>query len=124
MALARQGTDAEGMREFCPTWTFEQRQLRAEWLHTCDERAVLASFHGFQEDDFFADAGKLSVPSLLVTAERGDVVRDEDVEELRRAIPSMTHVRVPNAGHMIPWDNESGFYEALGDFLGTSVTKS
>ena len=30
------------MRSFCPTWTEEQLQLRAEWLHTCDERAVIA----------------------------------------------------------------------------------
>jgi N-formylmaleamate deformylase len=121
MALARQGTDAEGMRPFCPTWSFEQRQLRAQWLHTCDERAVLASFKGFHEDDFFADAARLKVPSLLVTAERGDVVRPEDVAELQRATPSMLHTRVPNAGHMIPWDNEAGFYAALGDFLGAPV---
>jgi N-formylmaleamate deformylase len=121
MALARQGMDAEAMRPFCPTWTHEQRQLRAEWLHTCDERAVLASFKGFHVDDFFADAAKLEVPSLLVTAERGDVVRAEDVSELQRATPSMLHARVPDAGHMIPWDNEAGFYAALGDFLGARV---
>jgi N-formylmaleamate deformylase len=29
-------------------------------------------------------------------------------------------VRVANAGHMIPWDNEEGFHAALGEFLGTS----
>lgn len=122
MALARAGTDAEGMREFCPTWTFEQRQLRAEWLHTCDERAVLASFNGFHEDDFFGDSAQLKVPSLLITAERGEVVLPADVEELQRATPTMLHVRVPAAGHMIPWDNEPGFYAAFGDFLGALVT--
>jgi N-formylmaleamate deformylase len=122
MALARQGTDAEGMREFCPTWTFEQRQLRAEWLHTCNERAVLASFNGFHEDDFLADAARLKVPSLLMTAERGDVVLPEEVDELQRATPSMLHTRVPDAGHMVPWDNEAGFYAALGEFLGAAVS--
>jgi N-formylmaleamate deformylase len=25
---------------------------------------------------------------------------------------------VPGAGHMIPWDDEEGFYRALGTFLG------
>ncbi|MCI1047024.1 alpha/beta fold hydrolase [Caballeronia zhejiangensis] len=121
MALARSGADAEDMRKFCPTWTEEQRQLRAEWLHTCDERAVLASFDGFHTDDFFADAATLRVPALLMTAERGDVVRDEDVAELKRATPSMQHVRVPSAGHMIPWDNPEGFYAAFGRFLGTPL---
>ena len=118
MALARKGIDAEGMRAFCPSWTDEELRLRAEWLHTCDERAVLASYEGFHTDDFHADAAQLKVPSLLVTAERGDVVRDQDVAELQRATPAMQHVRVPDAGHMIPWDNAAGFYAAFGSFLG------
>ncbi|VVD74431.1 alpha/beta hydrolase [Pandoraea pneumonica] len=121
MALARAGTDAEGMRAFCPTWTEAERALRAEWLHTCDERAVLASYEGFHADDFHTDAARLQVPSLLMTAQNGDVVRDEDVAELQRATPAMRHVRVPNAGHMIPWDNAAGFYAAFGDFLGAPV---
>jgi N-formylmaleamate deformylase len=121
MALARKGTDAEGMRAFCPTWTDEELRLRAEWLHTCDERAVLASYESFHTDDFHADAAQLSVPSLLITAERGDVVRDEDVAELQQATPAMQHVRVSDAGHMIPWDNAAGFYDAFGTFLGAPL---
>jgi N-formylmaleamate deformylase len=121
MALARAGTDAEGMRAFCPTWNDEDRRLRAEWLHTCDERAVFDTYESFHLDDFHADAARLSVPSLLITAQNGDVVRDEDVAELQRATPDMLHVRVSNAGHMIPWDNAAGFYAAFGDFLGASL---
>ncbi|KVO22438.1 alpha/beta hydrolase [Burkholderia ubonensis] len=121
MALARAGTDAEGMRAFCPTWTDAERQLRAEWLHTCDERAVRASYEGFHTDDFHADAARLDVPALLITAEHGDVVRDDDVAELQRATPSLRHVRVPGAGHMIPWDNAAGFYAAFGAFLGAPL---
>ncbi|WP_175689505.1 alpha/beta fold hydrolase [Burkholderia anthina] len=121
MALARAGTDADGMRAFCPTWTDAELQLRAEWLHTCDERAVRATYESFHGDDFHTDAARLSVPSLLITAERGDVVRDDDVAELQRATPSMQHVRVPDAGHMIPWDNAAGFYAAFGDFLGAPL---
>ncbi len=122
MALARQGTDAQGMLAFCPTWTEAQRQLRAEWLHTCDERAIRTSFEGFHTDDMHADLPHVSVPLHLVTAERGDVVRDEDVAELQSLAPGMTHYRVPDAGHMIPWDNEAGFYAAFGTFLGPDLT--
>jgi N-formylmaleamate deformylase len=121
MALARQGVDGEALRAFNPGWTDAERQLRAEWLHTCDERAVLESFEEFHTQDFHADAARLLVPSLLMTAELGDVVRDDDVAELQGATPSMRHVRVPAAGHMIPWDNAKGFYAALGDFLGTPL---
>jgi len=119
--LAVQGTDAEGMRRFCPTWTEEQRQLRAEWLHTCDERAMLASFEGFHTDDIHADLPHVSVPTLLITAARGDVVLPADVEELRALRPGLQEVRVPDAGHMIPWDNEPGFYQAFGEFLGAPL---
>jgi N-formylmaleamate deformylase len=121
MALARQGTDAKGMLAYCPTWTEEQRQLRAEWLHTCNEGAIRTSFDGFHTDDVHQDLAKLTLPLHLVTAARGDVVLDSDVQELVRLAPQLTHHRVPDAGHMIPWDNESGFYAALGTTLGPSL---
>jgi len=119
--LAHAGIDAEGMRRFCPTWTDEQLRLRAEWLHTCNERAVLASFNGFHEDDIHADLPHVAVPTLLMTAGRGDVVRAEDVEEIRALLPGVLVSHVANAGHMIPWDDETGFYRAFGDFLGAQV---
>jgi len=122
MALARKGCDADAMRAFCPTWTEEQLRLRAEWLHTCDERAILASFDGFHTDDIHADFPSVAVPALLMVAERGDVVRDEDIAEIRGLLPAIESVRVPDAGHMIPWDNEEGFYSAFGDFLGAPLT--
>ena len=118
---AREGMSAEAMRAFCPTWTNEQLALRAQWLHTCDERAIRTSFEGFHADDIHADLPFLKMPALLVTAGRGDVVRDEDVEEIRGLVPQLDHVRVQNAGHMIPWDDEAGFYAALGDFLGAAL---
>ncbi len=119
--LACAGIDAEGMRRFCPTWTEEQLRLRAEWLHTCDERAILASFNGFHEDDVHADLPHVAVPTLLMRAGRGDVVRDEDEQEMRTLLPGVLVSHVADAGHMIPWDDEAGFYRAFGDFLGASL---
>uniref|UniRef100_Q46YA9 Alpha/beta hydrolase fold protein n=1 Tax=Cupriavidus pinatubonensis (strain JMP 134 / LMG 1197) TaxID=264198 RepID=Q46YA9_CUPPJ len=121
ICLARAGIDAEGMRRFCPTWTEDQLRLRAEWLHTCDERAILASFNGFHEDDIHADLPHVRVPTLLMTAGRGDVIRAEDVEEIRKLVPGVLVSHVPDAGHMIPWDDEAGFYRAFGDFLGAAL---
>lgn len=119
--LATEGADAEAMRRFCPTWTDDQLRLRAEWLHTCDERAVLASFDGFHTDDIHVDLPHIGVPTLLITAARGDVVLPADVEELKSLRPGLLEVRVPDAGHMIPWDNEAGFYAAFADFLGAPL---
>jgi N-formylmaleamate deformylase len=122
--LAQQGIDAEGMRRFCPTWTEDQLRLRAQWLHTCDERAILASFNGFHDDDIHADLPHVGVPALLMTAGRGDVIRAEDVHEMRTLLPALLVAHVANAGHMIPWDDEPGFYRAFGDFLGAALTGS
>lgn len=119
--LATEGADAEAMRRFCPTWTDDQLRLRAEWLHTCDERAVLASFDGFHTDDIHVDLPHIGVPTLLITAARGDVVLPADVEELKSLRAGLLEVRVPDAGHMIPWDNEAGFYAAFADFLGAPL---
>jgi N-formylmaleamate deformylase len=122
MALARKGCSAEDMRTFCPSWTQEQLQLRAEWLHTCNERAVIASFEDFHKDDIHADMPKVKVPAMLMVAERGDVIREEDIEEIKTLVPGVVISHVADAGHMIPWDNEEGFYNAFGDFLGAPVT--
>ncbi len=122
--LATTGIDIEGMRRFCPTWTDAQLRLRAEWLHTCDERAVITSFEGFHSEDIHADLPQVAVPALLMVARRGDVVRVEDVNEIRSLLPSVEVTHVPGAGHMIPWDDEEGFYSAFGEFLGAPLSHS
>lgn len=118
---ATHGMSADDMRAFCPTWTDEQRALRAQWLHTCHEPAIVQSFEDFGRDDIHADLPRITVPLLLMTAERGGVVGDDDVAEWRQLAPQTLAVRVPDAGHMIPWDNEAGFHAALGDFLSVRV---
>jgi N-formylmaleamate deformylase len=118
---AQKGISLEEMRTFCPTWTEEQVRLRAEWLHTCNEKAIVTSFNAFQTDDVHANLPHVKVPLLLMTAQSGDVVRPEDVDEILRLAPDAQHVRVADAGHMIPWDNEEGFYAAFRDFLGAPL---
>ncbi|MGD9925373.1 MAG: alpha/beta fold hydrolase [Pseudorhodoplanes sp.] len=117
IAHARRGASAESFAKALPTWSLTHLRTRAEWLHTCDVRAVTEAFVGFGTDDIHVDIGHLSIPTLLVSAERGGVVTPEDVEEIAQLAPNVTHVRVPDAGHMIPWDNEPGFYRALEGFL-------
>lgn len=121
MRLAREGCSTDQMRDFCPTWTDEQLRLRAEWLHTCDERAVIASFEGFHTDDIHQYLPALSQPAMLMVASRGDVLLPVDIEEFQAMVPGLAVSRVENAGHMIPWDNEEGFYAAFGDFLGARL---
>jgi N-formylmaleamate deformylase len=119
--LMREGAGMDALRPFSPTWTDEQLRLRAEWLHTCDERAIVAAYEGFLQDDIHADLPHIAVPALLMVAGRGDVIRAEELAELQALLPALQIARVPGAGHMIPWDDEPGFHRALGDFLGAPL---
>lgn len=115
--LASKGADWKAMQAFLPSWTEAELRLRAEWLHTCSEQAIRVSYDGFHQDDIHADLSAIGAPALLMTAERGDVIRDDDVAELQRLKSGLQHVRVPNAGHMIPWDNFAGFMAAMNGYL-------
>ncbi|MNM05538.1 N-formylmaleamate deformylase [compost metagenome] len=114
---ALSGMDAEQMRAYCPTWSEEQRQLRAEWLHTCYEPAIQRAYEDFHQVDSHRDYPDLSMPTLLMVAGLGGVILPEDEAEIRELQPEITLAHVANAGHMIPWDDFEGFFRALGDFL-------
>jgi N-formylmaleamate deformylase len=120
LRLSQGGCDGEALRPFFPSWTRAQLALRAEWLHTCHEGAVVTAFEDFGRDDIHADFPQLACPALLMVAGRAGVILPEDEEEIQRLAPNCRVTRV-DAGHMIPWDDEEGFYCAFGDFLGRPV---
>ncbi|MBT2304132.1 alpha/beta hydrolase [Variovorax paradoxus] len=119
--LMREGAGIEALRPFSPAWTDAQLRLRSEWLHTCDERAIVATYDSFHQDDIHADLPHVKAPTLLMAAGRGDVIRAAELAEMQQLLPAMQVAHVPNAGHMIPWDDEPGFYRAFGDFLGVPI---
>lgn len=116
-----QGMDAEEMKKFCPTWTLEQRQLRAEWLHTCYLPAIVKAFNDFHEVDIHQYIPDIAVPTLLMVAGKGGVIQAEDIQEIQALNTNISISHVENAGHMIPWDDEQGFYQAFEDFLGCHI---
>ncbi|TRC83245.1 alpha/beta hydrolase [Mesorhizobium sp. WSM4310] len=118
---AEMGMDAEAMRAFCPTWSHEQRALRAEWLHTCYEPAIVTAFEGFHTDDIHQDLPGLPVPAGIMVATRGGVIEPADEAEIQSLNPGICIERVPDAGHMIPWDNLEGFLAAADHLLGTAL---
>lgn len=111
------GMSAEQMRAFCPSWTEEQLLLRAEWLHTCDEAAVVETFERFHTEDIHQDIPHIPCPALLAVATRGGVILPEDEAEIKSLSPRVEVTHIPDAGHMIPWDNLPGFIDAAKAFL-------
>ncbi|XXF09997.1 alpha/beta hydrolase [Pseudomonas sp. D2-3] len=118
---AEQGMDAEAMKAFCPSWTPEQLQLRAEWLHTCYEPAIVQAFGEFHSVDIHQYLPAVQQPALLMVAGRGGVIEAVDEAELHELKADLQIVRVSDAGHMIPWDDLGGFFAAFGDFLGQPI---
>lgn len=114
--LAQKGCSAEDMKEFCPSWTDEQRTLRAEWLHTCQLDAIKTAFDGFHSDDIHKDLPHLDLPMRLVVAGAAPVIQDADIAEIKNLAPQIETRIVQGAGHMIPWDNFQGFLDAVMDF--------
>jgi N-formylmaleamate deformylase len=113
------GMSANDMRAFCPTWSQAQLQLRAEWLPTCYLPAVVETFERFHTEDVHVDVPHLPCPTLLMVAERGDVILPADETELQTLSPHLSIAHIPDAGHMIPWDNLAGFIEAVTDFTAS-----
>ena len=101
------------MRAYCPTWTEEQLQLRAEWLHTCELEAIRTAYDGFHTDDVHSDLPHLRIPARLVVAGAAPVIGDEDIKEILTLVPHLDVKEVEGAGHMIPWDDLEGFLQAV-----------
>jgi N-formylmaleamate deformylase len=121
LRTARQGITSEDVRRHLPCWDETHLRLRAEWLHTCDETAIVVSYRGFHEDDFHYDLSRIGIPMLLVVAGKGGVILPEDVEEIRLIAPQIEIAEVPNSGHMIPWEDFDGFFKAIEPFLTNGV---
>lgn len=117
IAEARAGRlDLAAMRKTYPLWKDDHLRLRAEWLHTCDDAAIRESVRGFQEEEIQSDFRKIRVPVLLIVAAKAGVIDDKDIEEVRGLMPAI-EVRKVQTGHMIPFENEPAFMDALEGFL-------
>lgn len=117
LALAQSSTDPSVLRQFVPGWSEEHLRARLEWLRRCDRNAVIASHAGFHTEDIHADLPYLALPTLLIVAGRGGVVSADDLAEIGVLNPRIEVRTVTGAGHMIPWEDEDGFFEALEGFL-------
>jgi N-formylmaleamate deformylase len=100
-----------------PKWPEKHIRTRAEWLHTCDERALIESHKSFHHDDVHSDLGNLDVAAALIVAGKGGVIRAEDEAEIRRLLPSIAIRRLEGAGHQMQIDDTEGFLAIIEELL-------
>ncbi|MDN5914238.1 MAG: alpha/beta hydrolase [Pseudonocardia sp.] len=115
---ARRGTDADEVARAWPRWPRPEQELRARWLSSCDERAIAETHAGFESEDFFATWPSVPAPSVLLYGADSPVVTAAGVDEARAANPAASFVAIPDAGHMVFWDNPDTALETLRTALG------
>lgn len=117
---AKRGTSADEVRRFYPKWPQRELQVRAEVLASCDETAVLETYAGFETEDFFLYWSQIRRPATLIRGAESPVVSPQAAADLAAANPVIPIVCVPDAGHMVPWDNFSGFFQVLTPLLSST----
>jgi N-formylmaleamate deformylase len=123
IASGKRGEVEERLRTEPPVWPEAQLLTRAEWLCTCDERAIAVMHRSFHEDDVHSDLPHLTVPTALIVAGGGGVIQANDEREIAALLPSIIIRRVENAGHQMQIDDLKGFLAALGDILGVKFSE-
>ncbi|MFJ9850656.1 alpha/beta fold hydrolase [Streptomyces sp. NPDC101150] len=122
LAQAERGTDADEVAVSWPRWPRREQELRARWLSSCERQAITASHRGFETEDFFAWWPSVPGPAALLYGADSPVVTAAGVAQARALLPAASFAAVPDAGHMIFWDNPpaalSALREALRPMLG------
>lgn len=119
-AAQRGEVEAALRRPGAAAWPEALLRVRAEWLHTCDERAAIEAHRSFHEDDVHSDLPKIEIPMALIVAGKGGVILPEDVAEIRDLAPQIEIRKVENAGHQMQVDDLEGFLAALGSVVKQS----
>ena len=117
LAEGRRGTTADEVRRYYPAWPRTELALRARWLPSCDETAVMESYERFSREDFFEAWPDVPAPVALIRGAESPVVTETAAREVIAANPTVAARDVPAAGHMVPWDNPGAFLTTLRSLL-------
>lgn len=121
LAEAARGATADDVARSWPRWPRHEQELRARWLGSCDAEAIAATHLGFETEDFFAVWPDVPAPTVLLRGAESPVVTEAGAAELARR-PDAVVGTVPDAGHMVFWDNPPAAMRALRDALRGMAT--
>ena len=118
-----EGTTADAVGAYYPLWPRSELLLRARWLETCEEAAVLATYDEFVREDFLEWWAEVPAPATFISGGESPVVTPAGAADARAANPAAAYAVVPGAGHMVPWDNYSDFMAQLRRILETELAR-
>ena len=115
------GTTGDAVRRFYPKWSRAELLLRARWVATCEEAAVLATYDEFTREDFFDWWPQVPAPVAFIRGGDSPVVTEAGAAEAAEANPDATQHVIPDAGHMVPWDHPAAFLAELRAILNRQL---
>ena len=115
--LAARGESVSAAGSLLANWSGEQLALREEWLPTCDKKAIAESHRSLQDEDIHALMPSIKSPTFLICAENGGTITAEEEREIVDLIADCRAVRIPDVGHMMPWDDLDAFVAAVRGFV-------
>ncbi|GAA4339527.1 alpha/beta hydrolase [Pigmentiphaga soli] len=102
-------------------WPEPLLRLRAEWLATCDLRAIEVAYRDFHAQDPYDDLRRATVRTSLLAAGASGVIQDGDLADLRAANPALRIEVLKGAAHQFQAENIDAFMSALGSVLGVAL---
>jgi pimeloyl-ACP methyl ester carboxylesterase len=66
-------------------------------------------------------ARRVSLPTLLLSGGRSDVVSDATIDEFLALVPHARHRELPRATHMVAGDTNDTFTRAIAEFIGVGA---
>jgi|SRR5699024_5816561 len=118
------GTNAQEVAGWWPKWSHEELVSRSLWLASCTRDSILKTHQGFESEQFEQYWTELPANTTLLYGSDSPVVTTEDITNLNAMRSDLEIVEIPNAGHMLPWDNfpdtMAQCHEKIADLLSTS----
>ncbi|MEU7817556.1 alpha/beta hydrolase [Pseudonocardia sp. NPDC049154] len=114
---AVRGTDADEVARSWPRWPRREQELRARWLSSCSRTAIAETHRGFESEDFFEVWPAVPAPTTLLYGADSPVVTAEGAKEAEATNPAASLVEIPDAGHMVFWDNPDDALRLLREAL-------
>ena len=112
------GTTGDAVRRFYPKWPRSELLLRARWLSTCEEPAVMDTYDEFTREDFFDWWPAVPTPTTFIYGGESPVVTADGVTRVAALNPAAVIHAVDGAGHMVPWDQPTSALALLRSVLG------
>ena len=93
----------------------DRQRLHWHWDPRLLSEFVANSQH--LQETIAEQARKIEVPVLLISGGRSDLVSDDTIAHFLERVPHATHVRLPEATHMLAGDDNDAFTDAVLAFL-------